>query len=821
MKISLLGPIDEVTGYGQTVNEIARRLPALLGCEMVIRPTKPVNPAPEIAPMVKPGENECAWEIICHPATLAPTAGKKTIYVTVGESTRLPAKSVAILNQCAAVITHSDYCAVSFSASGVNVPIYVVPQGFDPAVFHYRPMPDGVFTFGCAGKLRNGPTRKGVREVIRLFKAAFPNGEKVRLKVKIFPNDPPVETGDERIELVRGVWDSHTLANWMASCHCWVSLATGGFELMPLQAMALGRPVISHRFGGISEYLTHANGLLVKHELAPAGDVWKGHGLFAKASDGHAMLAMGFAHSSPDYITTRGIKAMSDVQRFTWVKFAHRMRKVVENILNAENLSKCVVQLGRHGDLLNILPAIREMSLKEGRPIPLVVSYDYLSTATGLSYVSAFPFKGKFEDLNDAIADVRGIFREVLVSQVFGKDYHYQTECEHFNEESYRLIGMQSSFRTAKLVMDNRDFVREAALAEKVLSKDKPNVLVNLTGNSSPFPAGPTFLLWLRQRLPDVNLVDIGAIKAESIQDLLGLYDCSCCLITIDTATLHLARSHPIPVIALVRGGWHGTEPVCNYISAISYDAAWANIEAICDEVERKACFNYTHPRLIHLWQDYVPKMDAIPREAVALLTWQQLGISRIDFSPSRFSNAQEIGETVNAPDLKAVLTKFITENPHDIILLSNNDVCVFPDAVPIIREAVNRWGCYYSQRIDVDRVTLPLDPKLRDGHAYAGADLFAFTYDWWMQYRDKFPNLYFGFEGFDFVLQRLMEESGFVKGKPVIVHEKHESSNWKLQNERPAQKHNRSVCRKWAKENVYAEWLLPEGSDFLFKAHL
>ena len=355
MKLSLLAPIDEFTGYGKTANEIARRLPALLGCQMVIRATRATVPSPDIAPMVRGGENDCEWELICHPATLCPTAGKKTIYVTVGESTRLPPKSVAILNQCEAVITHSNYCAVSFSASGVNVPIYVVPLGFNPEVFNYRPMPEGPFTFGCAGKLRNGPTRKGVREVIRLFQAAFPipaagtiigakdhNGcrpDNVRLKVKIFPNDPALEVQDSRIEVVRAVLDEQTLANWMATCHCWVSLATGGFELMPLQAMALGRPVISFAFGGITEYLNRDNRFVVDHNLVPAGDIWKGQGLFAQANEDKVLTAMRQAadESNLQYVRDLGSRSMCSTFLFTWSVFASRMAETIQRVIPTGN----------------------------------------------------------------------------------------------------------------------------------------------------------------------------------------------------------------------------------------------------------------------------------------------------------------------------------------------------------------------------------------------------------------------------------------------------------------------------------------------------
>lgn len=348
MNLSLLAPFDCFTGYGITATEIARRLPALLGVDVTLRPTRPATVEDALKPLVQHGPNTCEWEMIVHPATLALTPGKKTIYVTMGESTRLPPRSVKLLNQCQAVIVPSAFCATSFSASGVNTPIFTVPLGFDPAVFHYRPMPaPEPFTFACAGRLRNGMTRKGVGEVIRLFQAAFPNGEQVRLKVKLFPNDPPLHTTDSRIEITRAVWDAPTLANWMANAHCFVNLATGGFELFPLQAMALGRPVISFAFGGITEFFNHVNGFAVRYDMQPATDVWTGHGLFARADSAHVILMMRHVVEHFDLCEQKGFESFRSVTKLTWENSVQRLADVLKPLKQAK--ASISLPIGRPG----------------------------------------------------------------------------------------------------------------------------------------------------------------------------------------------------------------------------------------------------------------------------------------------------------------------------------------------------------------------------------------------------------------------------------------------------------------------------------------
>lgn len=120
-QLSLIAPADTATGCGITANEIALRLPALVGCDII-----------------RIGPNNCEWEIVCSNATVSPTAGKKTIYFVVGSPPKLREKSVSILNKCEAVIAHSQHCADGFLASGVNVPIYVVQLGFNTSAFTWE-----------------------------------------------------------------------------------------------------------------------------------------------------------------------------------------------------------------------------------------------------------------------------------------------------------------------------------------------------------------------------------------------------------------------------------------------------------------------------------------------------------------------------------------------------------------------------------------------------------------------------------------------------------------------------------------------------------
>ena len=71
--------------------------------------------------------------------------------------------------------------------------------------------------------------------------------------------------------------------------------------------------------------------------------------------------------------------------------------------------------------------------------------------------------------------------------------------------------------------------------------------------------AVPELMAALEPLRSKFEFVDIGKIQAHRIYDLLGLYDRASALITVDSATLHLAEGGQIPRIAFVQNGWGGS----------------------------------------------------------------------------------------------------------------------------------------------------------------------------------------------------------------------------------------------------------------------
>ena len=270
---------------------------------------------------------------------------RRSAALTMWETDTLPAGATDALNRCGLVIVPSRWGAESFRANGVAVPIEVVPLGHDPKVFGPEPLPQpppprgegtpdtpfplreggrgvrsrGLCVLGTAGALDEGGLRKNVPLVIDLFRRAFPAELDVRLRVKITPASPPVETyNDARIEVVSATLAAAELADWYRSLTAFVNASAGeGFGLHLLEAMACGRPLISASFGGVSEFFDSTVGYEIGYRLAEAKNAIYG-GRWADPEADELVAAMREVYAHPDEARQLGVRAARRAGRFTW-----------------------------------------------------------------------------------------------------------------------------------------------------------------------------------------------------------------------------------------------------------------------------------------------------------------------------------------------------------------------------------------------------------------------------------------------------------------------------------------------------------------------
>lgn len=281
-RITFLVQLEVFSGYGQytigLIRELQRR-----NWFISIRATQIINrddakiPADIQQLVVQCAQPEDELEILLSPPDKVPTPGRRTVYSTMWESTRLPKHSVACLNQCAAVVVPCEWNRENFIASGVKVPVHVCPIGIDPTIFRPTPLLNPKpFVFGCGGRLAHGAMRKGVNDVIAAFVDEFPESDKsVRLKVKVFEDCKVLRTADKRVEILAACIDDDALTRWYSSLHCFVSAAKSeGWGLMQHQAMASGRPIIAAKYGGVAEFFDESCGIALPYKEGSARDFW-------------------------------------------------------------------------------------------------------------------------------------------------------------------------------------------------------------------------------------------------------------------------------------------------------------------------------------------------------------------------------------------------------------------------------------------------------------------------------------------------------------------------------------------------------------------
>lgn len=233
-------------------------------------------------------------------------------------------------------------------------------------------------------------------------------------------------------------------------------------------------------------------------------------------------------------------------------------------------MDKLYLQLGKLGDLLNILP-LAYADAQGGKSVGVMTCPEYIRLLDGCSYVTPVRFEGQHWEIAKAHAEAMKLAPAVFCGQVNGPKADVmaltytpagqkQAITDAHNREQWKLAGMLPHWGNIPLVFDRRGGEREKALLPK---GKKPFILVSADSASSPFPYKALLLEMLRLRYPKLNLLDLAAIRAHRFYDLLGLFEAAQCLVTVDTAHLHLAYAVPhLPVMALVQDQplyWYGS----------------------------------------------------------------------------------------------------------------------------------------------------------------------------------------------------------------------------------------------------------------------
>ena len=501
---------------------------------------------------------------------------------------------------------------------------------------------------------------------------------------------------------------------------------------------------------------------------------------------------------------------------------------------DAQNHKIVIVQLGRFGDIINILPICQHIHNTFAKP-HLMVSREFASMLEGVSYVTPFPVDFSNDQLLPALTLAKREFPIVLQTQIWGKGWNQERKTEAYNMESWRMAGMLHRFSDSGMMplFDCRDKEREGAIVSKLVTGDKPFILVSLTKNiSSPFLGGAQVLAEITKSFSEYyQIIDVASLRLHRIYDLLGLIERAYCVVSSDTALLHLTAATTTPLVALVNPKpWLGSAPRGNCIDRITYDQANSKPEWVTDEIscagqrvkpQQKSSVVTAGTRKIYHVVERHP--DNSPRKVRARKTWEAIYKSGA-MIPCHYwdykRNARDIGDPRALPYLKDLLAMGMEKsNDDDLICWSNDDNHLHPRLPNELLFRVPVYGPVMSHRLEYDGM-VPLPPQagypIHGTRAHMGRDLFAATKRWLREHWDEIPDFLLAASDFDLCLacmirlnygivsnRRNLETPMLPADLPLgfVAHEAH-AAKWSQPSNvdsAPSQIWNRSLFRAWS----------------------
>jgi glycosyltransferase involved in cell wall biosynthesis len=189
------------------------------------------------------------------------------------ESDRLPDTWAPLLNTLPLAIVPSRAMVGVYRDSGVTCPITVVPDAIDVDFWAKRPAKpadDAPFTIVSWSRMTS---RKMPLEMVYAFQLAFPRDRYPDVRFELKTNGGNFGAGrnvipgnlDPRVTIHDGAWPLERLRDWVATAHLgfFLSRAEGMFN-PPLQAMALGVPVVCADHSGPADFMEERFGYPVQ-----------------------------------------------------------------------------------------------------------------------------------------------------------------------------------------------------------------------------------------------------------------------------------------------------------------------------------------------------------------------------------------------------------------------------------------------------------------------------------------------------------------------------------------------------------------------------
>lgn len=432
-------------------------------------------------------------------------------------------------------------------------------------------------------------------------------------------------------------------------------------------------------------------------------------------------------------------------------------------------MTKILIQTGKFGDVLNILPIAHAAHLR-GERYGIMVCSEFSSVLDGVSYADKIVFEGKPWEIQKAFEQAKTMCDNVVVTQVNGQvdviqKYAYEpvgqpgAVTDSFCRESWKLAGCLKEWGKTPLVFDQRNPEREKAIMPKGWfgpGKKKQIILVSAGSASSHFPYRNLLFKLLRLNYPKFNIIDLAEIKSERIYDLLGLFEAAHCLVTVDTAHLHLAAAVPnLPVMALIQDRpiyWHGSAWRPQHHFYCRYrDFPWRCLEMFdaIDNIGSKPLSN-----ILHCYYGSVRQNDFAR-------------YFPIQYGSCRRDAANVLNDKEHFPMLQDVIRMIMqVAKPESYIVLTREDVKVDNTWLKgCVDDMSNSKTPCYAYRMNRD--------KSGNDTFFPAVDLFAAPVDFWVRIFPLIPDVVMGIDSmWSRILMHIFQKHGATEIEGVYRNE-------------------------------------------------
>ncbi|HSZ58495.1 MAG TPA: hypothetical protein VK797_22705 [Tepidisphaeraceae bacterium] len=221
-----------------------------------------------------------------------------------------------------------------------------------------------------------------------------------------------------------------------------------------------------------------------------------------------------------------------------------------------------ILQPGRAGDLLTLIPAFRWLTEQAHRRITLLVDEPYVQMCERFAWMKQVVCDwtgGPMPLFHRAVEGEFGRFDEVRITT----NAWDRRDLRDFITVQWDRTGCPLSFiDTLPLDVHECRDPEERQIVEKYApASPLPLALFNCThfrsaGRPAGFARGEALFAFLQKQFPALLWLDLGSFRAPRMYDLLGLFERATesggVLVASDNGILHLGRVTQVPTIALV-----------------------------------------------------------------------------------------------------------------------------------------------------------------------------------------------------------------------------------------------------------------------------